>query len=66
MRQLVTTELLGKAKVPNCAFENPDGLPLRINSDYFGKKRNGRNPFPGPFENPGLGVAPLKVWPAQR
>jgi len=66
VRKLVTTELLGKAKVLNCAFENPDGSPLRINSDCFGKKRNGKTPFPGSFEKPGLGVSLLKVWPAQR
>lgn len=68
VRQLVTTKLLGKAKVPNCAYENPDGSPLHINIDYFGKKRDEKNPFPGPFENPGPGVVQLqlKLWPVQR
>jgi len=61
-RQLVTTKLLGKAKVPDCAFENTDGSPLRINTDYSGRKRNAANPTPGPFENPGNGLLSIKVW----
>jgi alpha-L-arabinofuranosidase len=61
-RQLVTTKLLGKAKVPNLSYENADGTPLKINTDYFGKKRNVANPFPGPFENSGKGTIKLKVW----
>jgi len=61
-RKLVTTELLGKAVIPDQAFENPDGTPLRIETDYFGKKRNEKNPFPGPFEIPEGGKQSLKVW----
>jgi len=63
VRKLVTTELLGKAKVPGCAFENADGSPLRIDTDYFGRKRNEQNPFPGPFELVRGGHQILKVWP---
>jgi len=59
---LVTTELLGKAKIPGLAFENPDGSPLTIDSDYFGKPRNEASPTAGPFENPGAGPLTLKVW----
>jgi len=54
---LVTTALLGKAKIPGLAYENADGSPLTIDTDYFGKKRNKANPTPGPFEN--LGPSPL-------
>jgi alpha-N-arabinofuranosidase len=61
--QWVTTDLLGKAKVPDCAYENADGSPLRLNTDYFGKKRDGKNPFPGPFEPAASGRLRLKVWP---
>jgi hypothetical protein len=60
--QLVTTELLGKALIPNAAFENPDGTSITIDTDYSGKKRNKRNPTAGPFENPGTGKISLKVW----
>jgi alpha-N-arabinofuranosidase len=62
-RQLVTTELLGKAKTPGLPYEQSDGSPYRIDTDYFGRKRNTANPFPGPFEVPGGGRQVLKVWP---
>jgi len=54
--------MLGKALMPMQAFENPDGTPLRIDTDYFGKQRNEKNPFPGPFEIPAGGKLTLKVW----
>ena len=59
--QLITTELLGKAKMPNEAFENPDGTPLKIDTDYFDFKRSASNPSAGPFENIGKGRVKLKV-----
>jgi hypothetical protein len=59
---LVTTELLGKAIIPNLPFENRDGTPLKIDSDYFGSKRKSGNPTPGPFEKPKKGENRLKVW----
>lgn len=60
-RKLVTTELLGKAIIPNQAFEQPDGTAFILNTDYFGNKRNTANPFPGAFETPISGE--VKVWP---
>jgi len=62
-RQTVTTDLLGKAKVSDCAYENPDGSPLRVSTDYFGKKRDTKNPFPGPFEKISGSEQQIKVWP---
>ena len=59
-RKLVTTELLGKAAVPNLPYEEFDGSALNINTDYFGKKRDKMNPFPGPFATAGEGE--FKVW----
>lgn len=61
-RQLVTTALLGKAVIPNLPFEQPDGKPIRIDTDYLGKKRNPSNPTPGPFEHSGTGDLNIKVW----
>ena len=58
----MTTALLGKAKASGCAYENRDGSPLRIDTDYFGNQRDQINPFPGPFENALTGKA-VKVWP---
>jgi len=60
-RSLVTAERLGKAAVPDLPYENPDGTPLRVDTDYFGKPRNPANPTPGPFENPGEGRRVLNV-----
>jgi len=61
--QLVTTELLGRAKIPDLPYESPNGSPYRIDTDYFSKKRNAENPFPGPFELIQGGKRLLKVWP---
>jgi alpha-N-arabinofuranosidase len=62
-RKLVTTDLLGRTKVSHCAYENADGSTLKLNTDYFGKKRNKKNPFPGPFETSAGGTQTFEVWP---
>jgi len=54
-RQPVTTEMLGKSKIAGCAYENPDGSPLRIDTDYFGKPRDAAKPVAGPFAQPVTG-----------
>ena len=59
----VTTALLGKAEIPGLPYENPDGLPLSVDTDYFGKRRNTSRPAPGPFEKPGRGKIRIQVWP---
>ncbi|MGH9599071.1 MAG: right-handed parallel beta-helix repeat-containing protein [Terracidiphilus sp.] len=61
-RKLVTTALLGKAVIPNLPYEQPDGSPIRIDADYFGKGRDESNPAPGPFAHPRSGNLSLKVW----
>jgi hypothetical protein len=58
----ITTELLGKAKIPGLGYENADGSPVIIATDYFGKRRSETKPTPGPFEGPGLKALKLKVW----
>ena len=65
-RTVVTTELLGKAKIPDAPFEKPDGTPYRLDTDCFGKKRNAENPAPGPFEFPGEKRVYFKVWPRKQ
>jgi len=62
-RAVVTTESLGTAKIPNARFEQPDGTPYRLDTDYSGKKRNTANPAPGPFEFSDEKAIRLKVWP---
>ena len=60
--KLVTSGLLGRATIPDLPYEMPDGSPIRIDTDYFGKPRNSSDPTPGPFESPGTGDVTLKVW----
>ena len=60
--KLVTTELLGKAKIPGVRYESSNGSPLKVDYDYFGKRRSKTNPTAGPFENPGEGNLKLNVW----
>ncbi len=62
-RQVVTTERLGKAKIPDLPYEQPDGSPYRLDTDYFGNQRNAANPFPGPFEWSAVSRQELKLWP---
>ncbi|MHC4193751.1 MAG: hypothetical protein ACYSP9_06210, partial [Planctomycetota bacterium] len=58
--------LLGKAAIPNLSYVNPDTTPLKVDTDYFARKRNEQNPSAGPFENPGEGQLSLKVWPLRK
>ncbi len=62
-RNLVTTETLTKAIIPNLPFENVDGSPVNIDIDFFGNSRNVNNPSPGPFEVTKSGKQSFKVWP---
>jgi alpha-L-arabinofuranosidase len=61
-RKLVTTSTLTKAIVPGLPFENVDGSPMQIDTDYHGNKRNTANPSPGPFEILKSGKQVIKVW----
>jgi hypothetical protein len=61
--QIITSKILGKAKIPDARFENQDGSPILIDYDYFAKKRNKQNPVAGPFANFNIGNIRLKVWP---
>ncbi|HOK43194.1 MAG TPA: right-handed parallel beta-helix repeat-containing protein [Thermoclostridium caenicola] len=49
--RMIHTEILGKAFEPEQYFENPDGTPIRFDSDYFGDHR-GVHVIPGPFASP--------------
>jgi alpha-L-arabinofuranosidase len=62
-RPLVTGGLLGKARIPDLPYENADGSPIAVKTDYFGIRRNEQNPFPGPFEAIKDGKQEVKVWP---
>ncbi len=58
----ITSGFLGRTKITRLPFESPDGLPVRINRDYFGHLRNDKNPAAGPFANIAAGKVKLKVW----
>lgn len=60
-RKKVTTALLGNASIPDLPYEQPDGSPICVCTDYFGKPRSVSNPTPGPFESPGDGNLKLNV-----
>ncbi|WP_254560021.1 right-handed parallel beta-helix repeat-containing protein [Dyadobacter diqingensis] len=60
--KMITTDLLGKAKVSKALFENPDGTVLAIDTDYFGNSRTADKIFAGPFANVKPGKVVLKVW----
>jgi len=60
--QMVTTELLGETIISEAIFESPDGSPIKLDRDYFGKKRNVENPSPGPFEIESSGKQRFEVW----
>ncbi len=64
-RPLVTTEMLGRAAIPDLPYEQPDGTPYRLDADYFGNKREAGNPAPGPFEHLGEETNTLKIWPVK-
>lgn len=59
---LVSTEMLGRAKIPDQRYENPDGSALVVNMDYFGGLRNRTKPLPGPFEIADTGRLKMNVW----
>lgn len=58
----VTTALLGKAKVPGLSYENADGSPITVDTDYFGVKRDAVRPAAGPFEKGDQGNIRIKVY----
>ncbi len=60
--KLVTSELLGKAEVPQLSFKTPDGKSIVIDTDYFGNKRNKNNPSTGPIKNLKIGKNRIRVW----
>ena len=64
-RPLVTTELLGKARIPDLPFEQPDGSPYRLDRDYWGRPRDASSRMPGPFALPEGGTHTLRLWPKE-
>jgi len=59
--ELVTTELLGKTNITKQQFETTEGFPIQIDKDFFGEKRNNKNPVAGPFEINKTGEVKLQI-----
>jgi len=62
-RRQIEGKDLGLSVATGLPYENSDGSPVQIATDYFRKPRNPQNPFPGPFENVKSGKQTLKIWP---
>lgn len=60
--KIITTALLGKAKIPKADFDNQDGSSLMIDSDFFGNKRTSENNPSGPFSNIQKGGNKFQLW----
>ncbi|MBD3265177.1 hypothetical protein GF373_00775, partial [bacterium] len=60
--QQVTTKRLGETRIPKLGYEQADGSPLVIDTDFFGVKRSKTAPAPGPFAKPGQGQVKLRIW----
>ena len=63
--EAVTAERFGKTLVSQTTFENPDGTPVSLATDYFGKPRDTATPGAGPFAGLKPGRHEIKVWPKQ-
>lgn len=59
--RLVSTDLLGTTLVSEAIYEQADGNPYKLNSDYLGQARDGVF-SPGPVENMEKGKGSFKVW----
>jgi hypothetical protein len=60
--QLVTTQLLGSTLVSEAVFEDRDGKPYRIDTDFFMEKRNEDQAGPGPFKSLEEGLQEIRIW----
>jgi hypothetical protein len=58
----ITGNQFGKTEISQLPFENPDGSIVKINQDYFGKKRNKSKIIPGPFSTIGEHNITIKIW----
>jgi alpha-N-arabinofuranosidase len=52
----------GQAFQAEAPYDNPDGTPLRIDTDYFGNQRTAQTSI-GPFDAQEAGPQTVTVWP---
>ncbi len=65
-RSFVTTESLGRAMISDAPYVKPNGMPYRLDTDYFGDRRSAEDPAPGPFRFSNEKGIRLKVWPKKQ
>jgi len=59
----VSSRFIGKIPLAEMYMEHPDGSPLDISSDYFGRAIAPEHVKPGPFQNIRAGKNEFVVWP---
>jgi hypothetical protein len=60
--KIITGASLGKAKIPKSNYENPDGTPIVIDTDWFGNKRAENSNTAGPILNLNVSDNKIKIW----
>jgi len=60
---LITSKFMGKVPLADMFMEHPDGKPLNITSDFYGKPIDQKRVLPGPFQGIKKGDNTFKVWP---
>lgn len=59
--QLIDTKVLGRVRITEMPYEDPEGNPIVIDTDYFGEKRDQTLPI-GPFTHLKKGKNRIKLW----
>ena len=59
--QIVSTDTLGSVRIADAIFDNPNGDPIVLDTDYTGARRAER-PAAGPVEGLKPGFNRVKVW----
>jgi alpha-L-arabinofuranosidase len=59
--EVQTTKTLGRVRIVDMEFENPDGSKLILDTDYFGERKTNRHVI-GPINQLKKGNNQVKVW----
>lgn len=60
---LITSKFIGRVPLADMFMEKPDGTPMNITRDYFGKSIDPANVLPGPIQKIKTGEKTFKIWP---
>ena len=60
---LITSKMIGRIPLAGMPMEHPDGRPLDITTDCFGKPIDPVHVLPGPFQRAKASENLLKLWP---